>query len=53
MEVEGARCYPNLTSISGSLDGVVIATHPRNALEIVGQCFQRNVPQVWFHRAFW
>jgi uncharacterized protein len=52
MEVEGVRCYPNLNSISGSLDGVVIATHPRYALEIVGQCVQRNVPQVWFHRSF-
>jgi uncharacterized protein len=51
-EVEGVLCYPNLTSVSGSLDGVVIATHPRNALEIVGQCVERNVPQVWFHRAF-
>jgi predicted CoA-binding protein len=52
MEVEGVRCYPNLPSISGSLDGVVIATHPRNALEIVGQCVERNVSQVWFHRSF-
>jgi predicted CoA-binding protein len=50
--VEGVRCYPNLASISGALDGVIIATHPRNALEIVGQCAERDVHQVWFHRAF-
>lgn len=50
--VEGVRCYPNLAEISGTLDGVIIATHPRNALEIVGQCVERDVHQVWFHRSF-
>ena len=51
-EVEGVRCYPDLTSISGSLDGVVIATHPRNALAIVQQCSSLGVRRVWFHRSF-
>jgi predicted CoA-binding protein len=50
--VEGVRCYPNLASISGALDGVIIVTHPRNALDIVGQCAERDVHRVWFHRAF-
>jgi hypothetical protein len=26
------RCYPDLASVPGSLDGVVVVTHPRNAL---------------------
>jgi hypothetical protein len=51
-EVEGVRCYPNLASISESIDGVVVATHPRNALDIVRQCVERGVRQVWFHRSF-
>ena len=51
-EVEGVQCYPDLTAISGSLDGVVVATHPRSALEIVGQCRERAVRHVWFHRSF-
>ena len=28
-EVEGVKCYPNLGSIPGAIDGVVVATHPR------------------------
>jgi uncharacterized protein len=52
VEVEGVRCYPNLASVPGVIDGVVIATHPRNALEVVNQCGQCNVRRVWFHRAF-
>ena len=51
-EVEGVRCSPNLESISGSVDGVVVATHPRNALDIVRQCGEQGVRQVWFHRSF-
>ena len=51
-EVEGVRCYPNLASISGSIDGVVVATHPDKALEIVRQCGEQGVRQVWFHRSF-
>jgi hypothetical protein len=51
-EVEGVRCYPDLASIPGSIDGVVIATHPRTALDIVRQCGEKGVRQVWFHRSF-
>ena len=51
-EVEGVRCYPNLISIPGTVDGVVIATHPKVSAEIVGQCHIRGVGRVWFHRSF-
>jgi predicted CoA-binding protein len=52
IEIEGVRCYPDLASIPGSLDGVVVATHQRNALDVVRQCSEREVRQVWFHRSF-
>jgi predicted CoA-binding protein len=51
-EIEGATCYPDLRSISGAIDGVVVATHPRVAINIVRQCVDRGVRQVWFHRSF-
>jgi predicted CoA-binding protein len=51
-EVEGVRCYPDVGSIPGGVDGVVIATHPDVSLEIVRQCAQHGVPRVWFHRSF-
>ena len=51
-EVEGVRCYPDLASIPGDIDGVVIATPPAAALSIVRQCGDKGVRQVWFHRSF-
>jgi predicted CoA-binding protein len=51
-ETEGARCYPDLGSVPGSLDGVVIVTHPSVSAELVRQCAARGVDRVWFHRSF-
>jgi len=51
-EVEGATCYPDLASIPGNLDGLVIATHPNVAEQVVRQAAARNVRRIWFHRSF-
>jgi uncharacterized protein len=51
-EIEGVRCYPDITSVPGPVHGVVVATHPRVALEIVRQCATCGVKHVWFHRSF-
>ena len=51
-QVEGARCYSDLRSIPGTLDGVLVATHPSVSIELVRQCSERGVGQVWFHRSF-
>ncbi len=51
-EVEGVTCYPDLASIPGTIDGVMIAAAPGAALSIVRQCADKGVKQVWFHRSF-
>lgn len=51
-EVEGVPCYPDVASIPGEIDGVMIATHPGEALAVVQQCAGRGVKRVWFHRSF-
>lgn len=50
--LEGADCYPDVASVPGSLDGVVIATHPAVSASIVEQCAEAEVPRAWFHRSF-
>jgi hypothetical protein len=51
-EVEGVRCYPDLASIPGRLDGTVIVTHPAVAVEVVRQSGELGVGRVWLHRSF-
>jgi uncharacterized protein len=51
-EVEGVKCYSDIGSVPGRLDGVVIATAPDISLQIVRDCGAHGVRRVWFHRSF-
>ncbi len=51
-EVEGTLCYPDIASLPGEIDGIVVATHPDVAVEVVRQCGDRGIGRVWFHRSF-
>ena len=50
-EVEGKRCYGSLAEVPGSVDAVVIATHPDRSIDIARQCEAAGVKHVWFHRS--
>jgi predicted CoA-binding protein len=51
-QLEGTTCYPDLASIPGRLDGLMVVTHPDVAAALVRQAGARGVKQVWFHRSF-
>jgi predicted CoA-binding protein len=47
--VEGDRAYPDLGSIPGGVDGVVIGTAPSRADAIVRECHALGIDRVWMH----
>jgi uncharacterized protein len=49
-EVEGDRCYPDLRSIPGGVDAVVIATKPEIAEDTMRVCADLGIQHVWMHR---
>jgi uncharacterized protein len=51
-ELEGAKCYRDVGAVPLQLDGVVVATAPAVAAQIVRQCADHGVRRVWFHRSF-
>jgi uncharacterized protein len=51
-EVEGDRCYHDLSSIPGGVDAVVIWTRPEYAESTVRECCELGIRNVWMHRAF-
>jgi uncharacterized protein len=51
-QVEGDRCYPDLRSIPGGVDAVVIATRPETAEETMRECAELAIKHVWMHRSF-
>ena len=48
---EGDRCYPDLQSIPGGVDGVVIITRPATTERIVRDCQEAGVRRVWMHQS--
>ncbi len=49
-EFEGDHCYPDVGSIPGGVDGVVIVTRPETTERIVRECGETGVRRVWMHR---
>jgi predicted CoA-binding protein len=49
-EVEGDQSYPDLKSIPGGIDAVVIGTRPEVADETMRECAELGIKQVWMHR---
>lgn len=50
-EVEGDRCYHDLTSIPGGVEAVVIGTKPEHAEATVRECDALGIKYVWMHRS--
>jgi len=48
---ESDRCYPDVQSIPGGVDGVVIITRPEIAERIVRDCGEAGVRRVWMHQS--
>ena len=48
---EGDHCYPDLKSIPGGVDEVVIVTRPETTERIVRTCSDAGVRRVWMHQS--
>jgi len=48
--VEGDTCYPDLRSIPGGVEAVVIGTRPEYAEGTMRECAELGIKQVWMHR---
>lgn len=49
--VEGDPCYPDLRSIPGGVEAVVIGTRPQLAEATMRECAELGIGHVWMHRS--
>lgn len=49
-EVEGSPSYPDLRSVPGGVDAVVIGTRPEIADATMRECVDLGITSVWMHR---
>lgn len=50
-KLEGDVCFPDLKSVPGGVDAVVIATHRSRAIATMRECAALGIPYVWMHRS--
>jgi uncharacterized protein len=48
-QVEGDQSYPDLKSIPGGVDAVVIGTRPERAEHTMRECAELGIKHVWMH----
>jgi predicted CoA-binding protein len=51
-QVMGDTCYHHVKDIPGGVEGVVIATNPKDALAVAQDCHDAGVTKVWLHKNF-
>jgi len=51
-ELEGQKCYPDVHSVPGTVDAVMVATHPSISEEVARAALDKGVRHIWFHRSF-
>jgi uncharacterized protein len=49
-EVEGDPCWPDLRSVPGGVEAVVIGTRPETASATMRECVELGIQHVWMHR---
>jgi predicted CoA-binding protein len=48
---DGDRCYPDVKSIPGGVDGVVVVTRPETTARIVRDGHDAGIRRVWMHQS--
>jgi uncharacterized protein len=48
--VGGDACYPDLASVPGQLDGVIVMVDRDRAADVVRECLERSVSRVWLFK---
>ena len=51
-QVEGDHAYPDLRSIPGGVEAVVIGTRPELADGTMRECAELGIEHVWMHRSY-
>jgi hypothetical protein len=49
-EAEGDPCYPDLKSVPGGIQAVLIGTRPALAVDTMRECVELGIKYVWMHR---
>ncbi len=49
-EIDGQRCYPNLSALQGQVDGVVICVPPQQAGQVLRDAASAGIQNIWLQQ---
>lgn len=48
--VDGDRCYPDVASVPGDIDGAIVMVNQEVSASVVRACAERGIPRVWLFK---
>ncbi len=52
-QIDGFTCYPDLKSVEGKVNGVLISVAPKKAVEILDQAAELGLKNIWLQQGAW
>jgi predicted CoA-binding protein len=49
-EIDGERCYPNLSAVQGKVDGVLVSVPPKQAVNVLKEAAAAGMKNVWLQQ---
>lgn len=50
--IDGVRCYSDLASVPGDIDGAIVVVRPQASAEVVRNCIAHGIPRIWLFKGF-
>ena len=49
-EIDGERCYPNLSAVQGKVDGLLVSVPPKKALGVINEAAAVGIKNIWLQQ---
>jgi hypothetical protein len=49
-EIDGERCYPNLSAVQGKVDGVLVSVPPKRAMNVLKEAAEAGIKNIWLQQ---
>jgi predicted CoA-binding protein len=53
MEIDGLTCYPNLKSLEGKAESLLISIPPANVIPVLEEAVQTGLKNIWLQQGSW
>jgi predicted CoA-binding protein len=52
-EIDGLTCHPNLKSVEGKVEGLLISVHPQKVIPVLEEASEIGLKHIWLQQGAW